>query len=247
MNKKIWVAVAVLVVVTVIVAIMGVVSGWGRFATPDAPGPVAAPSIDDTAPTVPQPGKDDEKVNPEDDRAPYPGETVGDKKPGESIETVEGGHFELPDGVSEQDWAQAVESAEKTASDFISVALAMNKNYANPYSGYRAAYRKGLCSKKIVDDHDPGTLSVSDKRDWTGMTGAGITAEARADLDSTVLGDSGKADPDRIVLYMLVNTSLYDSGELHSTDMYGYTVTVVRDGDKYVVDEFVEGAEPLGL
>lgn len=247
MNKKILITVAVLVAVTVIVAVTGVVAGWGRFASPDTPTPVAAPSIDDTAPTMPQPGKDDRKANPDDDRAPYPGETVGGKKPGESIETVEGGRLKLPDNMSEQEWAKAVESAEKTASDFISVALAMNKKYANPYSGYREAYRKGLCSKKIVDGHDPGTLSTSDKQDWKGMTDAGITAEARADLDSTVLGDSGKADPDRIVLYMVVNTSLYDNDELHSTDVYGYTVTVVRDGDKYVVDEFVEGAEPLGL
>lgn len=243
MGKKVWVIIAILVVAVV----AAVVIGWGRSAAPNAPAPATAPSIDSAAPTIPQPKIEGGKANPDDDRAPYPGETVGDKKPGESIETVESGHFELPDGVSEQEWAQAVESAEKTASDFISVALAMNKNYANPYSGYRAAYRKGLCSKKIVNDHDPGTLSISDKQDWKGMTDAGITAEARADLDSTVLGDSGKADPDRIVLYMAVNTSLYDNGELHSTEVYGYTVTVVRDGDRYVVDEFVEGAEPLGL
>lgn len=243
MNKKVWVIIAVLVAVIAVAAVIG----WGRFTTPNAPAPVGAPSIDDTAPTVPQPEKDDGKVNPEDERAPYPGETIGDKKPGEPIETVEGGRLELPDGVSEQEWAKAVESAEKTASDFISVALAMNKNYANPYSGYREAYRKGLCSKKVVDDHDPGSLSASDKQDWKGMVDAGITAEARADLDSTALGGSGKANPDKIVLYMVANTSLYDSGELHSTDMYGYTATVVRDGDKYMVDEFVEGAEPLGL
>lgn len=244
MNKKV-----LFVALLVVVAVVAVAVGWGRFAPAGGGSSSAAPAptIDDDVPEVPPSAGKGGKVNPEDDRAPYPGEAVGDGEPGEPIETVEGGRLELPDNVSEQEWRKAVESAEKVATDFVSVALAMNKGYADPYSGYRVAYRKGLCSKKVVDEHDPRTLSVSDKRDWKGMVDAGITAEAEVDFDSTLLGGSGKADPDSIVLYVRVNTSLYDNSQLHSTDVYGYTVTVVRDGDRRVVDSFVEGAEPLGL